>query len=339
MMRKPSKFISELSDNERNELEFVIKNSNDKRFRQRAQAIIISSKGFSMNEIAKICEVDRETISSWFDKWEKLGLEGLKDKARSGHPGILSPSEKQLVIELCQQTPRSIPTIIATLFDQTNKRVSGSTIKRLLKQAGLRWKRIKKTMRNKRDEVEFRAAQSELKEFRKQHQEGEIELWYFDESGFNLQPCVPYAWQPVGQTIEIPSTHSKRLNVLGFLTPDNQLESFCFEGLVDTDVVVACFDRFARRKASKPRIVIRDNAPIHTNPEFLVHLSDWEKKGVLVLYLPTYSSELNLIERLWRFLKYYWLPFSAYLSFQHLVDAVQNILRQIGSEYFIHFSN
>jgi transposase len=164
-----------------------------------------------------------------------------------------------------------------------------------LKQAGLRWKRIKKTMKNKRDEVEFSVAPSDLKELRKQHQEGEIELWYFDESGFNLQPCVPYAWQPVGQTIEIPSKHSKRLNVLGFLTPDNQFESFGFEGLVDTDVVVAGFDRFARRKASKPRIVVIDNAPIHTSPEFVVHLSDWEKKGIFVLYLPTDSSELNLI--------------------------------------------
>ena len=41
-MRKPSKFISELSENERNELELVITTSNKKRFRQRAQAIIIS---------------------------------------------------------------------------------------------------------------------------------------------------------------------------------------------------------------------------------------------------------------------------------------------------------
>jgi transposase len=49
-----------------------------------------------------------------FDKWEKLGLEGLKDQARSGHPGILSPLEKQLVIELCQETPRSISMIRAT---------------------------------------------------------------------------------------------------------------------------------------------------------------------------------------------------------------------------------
>ena len=154
-----------------------------------------------------------------------------------------------------------------------------------------------------------------------------------------MQPCVPYAWQPIGQTIEILSKHSKRLNVLGFLTPDNDFESFCFEGTVTTDVVIACFNRFVNKKTSKPRIVLIDNAPIHTNAEFIIHLSEWKKKGVTVLSLPTYSAELNIIEILWRFIKYQWLPFSAYLSFQHLVEEVQNILKLIGSKCAINFSD
>ena len=38
------------------------------------------------------------------------------------------------------------------------------------------------------------------------------------------------------------------------------------------------------------------------------------------------KSQLNLIEILWRFMKYYWLPFSAYASFQCLSEAVEEIL-------------
>jgi len=55
-----------------------------------------------------------------------------------------------------------------------------------------------------------------------QHKNGELELWFFDEVGFDLEPKVPYAWQPIGETIEVPCSKSSRLNVLGFLTPDNQ---------------------------------------------------------------------------------------------------------------------
>lgn len=150
---------------------------------------------------------------------------------------------------------------------------------------------------------------------------------------------MPYAWQPIGSNIEIPSKKSTRLNVLGFLTPDNQFESYCFEGTVNTDVVVACFDKFASLKTSRRRYVIIDNASIHTSDEFVLNLEKWEKKGIIVRSLPTYCPELNKIEILWRFIKYYWLPFSAYLSFDNLVLSVENILRQIGSKFYINFAS
>ena len=58
---------------------------------------------------------------------------------------------------------------------------------------------------------------------------------------------------------------------------------------------------------------------------------------LIVKYLPSYSPELNLIEILWRFIKYYWLPFSAYTSFQCLCTAVEDILTRFGTDYKITF--
>ncbi len=34
---------------------------------------------------------------------------------------------------------------------------------------------------------------------------GEIDLYYFDASGFSLDPVIPYAWQKIGQQISIPA--------------------------------------------------------------------------------------------------------------------------------------
>ena len=159
---------------------------------------------------------------------------------------------------------------------------------------------------------------------------------YFDEAGFSLDPCIPYAWQAVGETIEIPAAKSKRLNVLGFFTTDNQLTPFCVEHTVTTEVVVACFDRFSET-ITKKTVVIIDNAPIHTSHAFRKRIPVWKKKGLQLKFLPAYSPELNLIEILWRFIKYRWLPFSAYLNFNTLVAAVEEILVHIGSKYNIDF--
>ena len=57
----------------------------------------------------------------------------------------------------------------------------------------------------------------------------------------------------------------------------------------------------------------------------------------MVQYLPSYSPELHLIEILWRFIKYYWLPFSADTSFQCLCTAVEDILPRFGTDYTINF--
>jgi hypothetical protein len=53
---------------------------------------------------------------------------------------------------------------------------------------------------------------------------------------------------------------------------------------------------------------------------------------------PAYSPELNLIEILWRRIKYSWLPFSAYESLSALIEALETILCDVGSEYQITFA-
>jgi hypothetical protein len=50
-----------------------------------------------------------------------------------------------------------------------------------------------------------------------------------------------------------------------------------------------------------------------------------------------YSPELNLIEILWRFMKYDWIPFSAYMSLPCLLQAVEDILQRFGTDYTIAF--
>jgi hypothetical protein len=86
---------------------------------------------------------------------------------------------------LAKENPRSVLKIIALLIEQTDKRVNDTTIKRILKAAKFTWKRIRKSVKSKRDEEEFKAASESLSQLRQPHKNGEIEIWYFDETGFD----------------------------------------------------------------------------------------------------------------------------------------------------------
>lgn len=108
------------------------------------------------------------------------------------------------------------------------------------------------------------------------------------------------------------------------------------EGKIDTSIIVECFEQFSQQ-LTKRTYVLLDNAPVHRSQEFVAHIAQWVQRGLIVKYLPAYAPELNLIEILWRFMKYSWLPFSAYRAFQCLYEAIAQILTGFGAEYTIAF--
>ena len=166
----------------------------------------------------------------------------------------------------------------------------------------------------------------------------ELNVFYFDESGVSLTPVVPYAWQPINQTLELPAFSHQRVNVLGFMNRASELYHTTVEGWVSSETVIAAMDEFIERLDSEvPTVVVLDNASIHTSAEVLAQRDRWLARGLILYYLPTYSPELNLIEILWRKLKYEWLPFSAYLSFGALKGAIAEVLGNVGNKYRITF--
>jgi transposase len=314
-----------------------MKHDDSARTRSRAHSILLSAQGKRINEIASIYHVDRDTVSAWLTAWEQRGMEGLYDQPRSGRPAKLTPEEQELALGYLKEDPRGFKRVAARLLTETGKRVSLSVLKRLAKKARLRWKRVRKSLKDKRDPEAFAHGQRELWALQEQHKRGEIGLYYFDEAGFALDPCLPYAWQQEGEVIEVPAWQRGRVNVLGFMNTDNDLHPFLFEESVNSAVVVACFDVFCQTIEQKT-VVVMDNASIHRSDEFESNLPRWKNKGLLIKFLPEYSPELNLIEILWRKIKYEWLPFSAYYGLSAMIEALEDILRKFGAEYQITFA-
>jgi len=332
------KYVSPLSDAEIISLEAMHTYQPSSQARGRAHMILLSHRGYPLQEIASILDVTRQTVSLVINNWEGLGIAGLYDKPRSGRPHSLSPEDEAFVKRLIEEEPRSVKKIQAILKEEKAKQVSEWTVKRILKRGKLKWKRIRKSLKSKRDEQNFREAQQKIQVLEKRQIQGEIDLVYFDEAGFSLDPSIPYAWQPIGEHIEVPASQSARLNVLGFMNKQNDLTPFVVKGSVDTAVAVACFNEFSKN-LKKKTFVLMDNSPVHKSKEFIGNFRQWAARGLFVRFLPTYSPELNLIEILWRKIKYAWMPFSAYLSFKTLQTALENILRDFGSKYVINFTH
>ena len=331
------RYVQPLTPEQHQLLETTMKDDLSFRARSRAHGLLLRAHGTTIKDIAKTYQVHRVTVSAWIKHWEPHGAQSLHDKPRSGRPRTLCPEERDIVLHYLKEEPHALKRVGQRFADKTNKRLSLSSLKRLAKKAHLRWKRVRKSLKSLRDPDAFAEAKRDLEALQHQEDQGQIALYYFDESGFALDPTIPYAWQEPNRTIELPARQSGRLNVLGFMNRQNDLHPFLFEGSIHTGVVRACFDSFCQTLTKKTVVVI-DNASIHTSEAFADRLPYWKKKGLIIKYLPRYAPELNLIEILWRRIKYTWLPFSAYECLNALSEALETILSRVGSEYQITFA-
>jgi transposase len=80
------KFVSNLSVDEMEVLSNLIKDASQHRTRQRAHAIVLSAKSYSIDDLSNIFDVHRDTVSRWIDVWYEKGLDGLFDAPKPGRP-------------------------------------------------------------------------------------------------------------------------------------------------------------------------------------------------------------------------------------------------------------
>ncbi len=335
-----NKFVRALTSSENDELRSIYKHHGSCSVRRRAQALLLSHRGFDVNTISTILDVHRNTVSRWIDQWNERQVDGILTCEGQGRPRIFSEDEEKTLILALANDPRSIKRVAVEVEQETGKKASPQTVKRVVKEFDKCWKRIRKTVFGHPDPDKYKASKQKLLELIEQDKNGQIDLIYFDESGFDLTPQIPYAWQSKGRegTLRIPSSHSKRINILGFLhTRDLKLTSFLVEHSVNSATVISLMDEFCNH-LDKKTVVVIDNASIHTSRAVNDKLDEWKEAGLNLFFLPTYSPELNLIEILWRKIKYEWIPFSAYKGINRLRNELNKVLNNFGSlKYHIKF--
>ena len=314
----------------------IHKKSKYERTRHRSHCIILSYKRYSVPQLIDILEESRNTIYNWLTSWEKEGFVGLYDKKGKGRKPTFTKEKKEQIVQWVKQFPKNIKKVLILIQEFFDVSVCKRTIKRILKSFNFTWRRVRKKVKGTPDPIEYKQKSDILEEYVKQHKAGEIDLRFGDGTGFSLCSCIPYAWQEKGKTIEIETSKSKRINVYGFMNINCQLQAYTSQDTINSELLIAFIDDFCK-KIKKKTVLVLDNASIHTSNDFLANISQWKKKNLEIFFLPKYSPQLNLIEILWRFMKYEWIDFNAYKSFESLAKYVDNILNKFGTEVTINF--
>ncbi|MBE9230584.1 IS630 family transposase [Cuspidothrix issatschenkoi LEGE 03284] len=331
------RFIRDLTFDTAKLLHRIYKQSRHYQVRQRAHCILLSYEGVTISELIDFFQVSRRTIYNWMNDWEDKRLLGLYNQTGRGRKPTFNEEQKQKIKSWVKLYPKDLKKVLAQIKEEWGITVSKDTIKRVLRSLIMTWRRFQRGLAGEPDPLEYKEKELELTKLKEQEKRGEIDLRYLDESGFCLTPYVPYGWQEKGEKIPIKSSRSRRLNILGLMNRHQELDAYIFEGRITSEVVISCLDKFAENLPIKT-VVVMDKASFHRSKKIQDKIDEWKHKNLEIFWLPSYSPQLNLIEILWRFMKYEWIEIDAYSSWQNLINYVEKVIREFGKEYVINFA-
>ena len=146
-----------------------------------------------------------------------------------------------------------------------------------------------------------------------------------DESGFRPSLPTGYSWCLPKQRkrVKYEYPQGRRVNALATYEPSARcLDAVPFERTLTSDDLLA-YLRDRRPAADVPRVVVLDNAGIHTSKVVKAARPGLAKLGIHLYYLPPYSPELNHIEPVFKQVKHHEMPTRSFTTRADLRKAVE----------------
>jgi transposase len=320
-----------LTPQQRREVERRRKGTLDRRVYQRLTAVLAVAEGKSRTEVADLLGIGLTQLGEWLRVFRNKGLEVLCTLHYKGDPGNLTPNQvEQLKDEVstgCFRNSNQIRHWIKETFNVTYK---SSGVKDLLKRIGVSYHKVTGFL--------WKADPDKQKAFVKKYQRqkaragrqepGHTRRYFVDAchpiGGLDL---VYSCWLLVGQRFLVGmGSGRKRLNILGAYCPDDQeyLDLRLTRDNINGEQFVNLLRLLRERHPETEKFILYlDNAKYYSKPVVL----EWLKRHpeFHLEPVPAYSPNVNLIERLWRFMKQKALS-RWHKTFEAMQEAVSEVL-------------
>lgn len=315
---------------------------------KRLYAVYIkSTQKRSNEEIGKIVGLARKTVGYWVQAYKKGGFESLCQLNYGTNKSELEKYSHDIIQSFTESPPMHVKEAIARIKDMTGIERSPTQVRAFMKRHDFHYIKMGHIPANADPEKQEEWISTTLEPAIEEAKNGECHLLFMDAAHFVLQPFICALWCLQRLYVKASSGRN-RINVLGAVNAiTKEVTSFSNTTYINAQTIVGFFKQLRENYPSLPIKIVLDNARYqHCN----LVINAAEKLNISLLFLPSYSPNLNIIERLWKFTKkkilyakYYDTPtkfHNAIIDFFQTVNyKYQDELKKILSLKFQSFNN
>jgi transposase len=300
------------------------------RVQLKMEAVYLKSQGLPHQEICRLTRISENTLRAYLRQHQEGGIERLQRTDWAGTTRDLDDHRRSLEDYFRENPPRSTAEAAAAIERLTGIRRGPTQVRRFLTGMGLKFRKLGMIPAKADADEQAEFLDQRLWPRLRQAQRLRRVVCFVDAAHFVHGAFLGYLWCFVRLLVRGPSGR-KRFNVLGAIDAiTHELTTVVNDTVIDARAVCELLRKVAARYAGLPVTLVLDNAR-YQKCEVVRSLA--AELGIELLYLPPYSPNLNLIERLWRFVKKEVLSCQYYEDFAQFKAAIVECLEGIEGKH------
>jgi transposase len=297
---------------------------------RKLEALWLKSRGVPHREISRLTGICASTLTSYWRVYQEGGIEALKEVRFHRPKSELETHRGTLEDYFRAHPPATIKEAMAKIEQWTGVRRSEERVRVFLKGRGMACRKVGMMPAKAAVEAQQRFKEDALEPRREDAKAGRRAVFFVDAAHFVLAPFLGMLGGFARVFVRAPAGR-QRFNGLGAL---NAITHALVLVTKDTDINAHSVCQLLRKRAALglevPITLVPDNAR-YRKCQLVWVLA--EALNIELLYLPAYSPNLNLIERLWKFVKKKCLYSTYYATFKDFKQAISACLAQTHTTY------
>ncbi len=275
--------------------------------------------------IARALAVTVVTVRSYWRKYAQGGLDALLRFRVGGRVSGLAPYTTSLEEEFRLRPPTIARDAAQRIEALTGVHRSPSQVRAFMLTMGMKCRKVAPIPAKADPDAQDTFLTEQIEPRIAQAKAGLRYLFFVDAAHFVFGTYLGYLWCFVRVLVQTPSGR-QRFNVLGALNAiTREIVTVTNTGYINSHSVVELLEKLVKQFPDRPITLILDNARYQRCQDVFDAAI---RLGIELLFLPPYSPNLNLIERLWKFTKAECLNSRYYATFSEFCQAITTCLHE-----------